>query len=270
MFLGRAKQLCPELIVLYYDFEGYEEVSEQLLEILHRLAAAHDGSVEPVSCDEAYMELLLADDDGNSHERAGDLAESIRRDVFETTQCTASIGVADNKFLAKLGTDRVKPNASFVVRDYRMLLEGLRLRDLHGIGYRTEPKLAAEGLVSVRDVWDLGSNAEGILSRAIGPGLGEKVFMYCQGQDDRPVKSAERKTIGAEVRWLFWSVCLFMSITHSLSVQLWRSIRWSVWDRSFHARFGKRSTEAHGGGRSTRTTSHLETETAEKGSETTP
>ena len=198
MFLGRAKQLCPDLVVLHYDFDGYEEVSEQVLDILHRTASERNGSVEAVSCDEAYMELMF-DDEDDYLARAGHLAESIRTEIFETTQCTASIGVAANKFLAKLGTDKVKPNGSFVVRDYQNLLHGLKLRDLHGVGYRTEPKLAAEGLVSVQDIWDLGSNAESILCRVLGPGLGKRIFLYSQGKDDRPVKPAERKTIGAEV-----------------------------------------------------------------------
>jgi DNA repair protein REV1 len=201
MYLGRAKQLCPDLVVLHYDFEGYEEVSEQVLEILHRTAAAHGGSVEVVSCDEAYMELSLANDDGHATALAAQLAESVRKEIFETTQCTASIGSGDNKFLAKLGTDRCKPDGSYVVKDYRMLLEGLKLRDLHGIGYRSEPKLAVEGLVTVQDVWDLGANAEAMLNRCLGPGLGTKIFRFCQGQDDRQVKPVERKTIGAEVSY---------------------------------------------------------------------
>jgi DNA repair protein REV1 len=199
MFLGRAKQLCPELVVLYYDFDGYEEVSAQVLEILHKLAAEHKGTVEAVSCDEAYVELFL-DDDEASH-----IAESTRIAIFETTQCTASIGVADNKFLAKLGTDRAKPDGSFVVVDYKDLLKDLKLRDLHGIGYRSEPKLTAEGLVHVQDIWDFDANAEGILCRILGPALGRKIFDYCQGKDDRPVKSAERKTIGAEVSVILFS-----------------------------------------------------------------
>ena len=126
MFLGRAKQLCPDLVVLHYDFEGYEEVSEQVLEILDRVSTLHNGAVEPVSCDEAYMELMLPE----NGDIAGDIAENIRRDIYDTTQCTASIGVGANKFLAKLGTDRVKPNGSYVVKDYRTLLKDLKLRDL--------------------------------------------------------------------------------------------------------------------------------------------
>ena len=199
MFLGRAVQLCPDLVILCYDFDGYEEVAEQVLEILWRIAAENHGAVEPVSCDEAYVELNLEDDDGSSEIKASELAEVIRKEIFETTQCTASIGVAKNKFLAKLGTDKVKPDATFVVKDHRELLDGLRLRDLPGIGYRSEPKLEAEGLTEVRDIWDLGHQGEGTLRRILGPGLGKKIFNFCQGDDDRQVKPAERKTIGAEV-----------------------------------------------------------------------
>ena len=211
MFLGRARQLCPDLVVLQYDFAGYEEVSEQVLAILHRIAAEYHGCVEPVSCDEAYMELYLQRIIADSKDtiqttpmidnHAGDIAEFIRQEIFETTECTASIGVAENKFLAKVGTDRVKPNGTFVVTDYREVLKSLRLRDLHGIGYRSEPKLSAEGLVTVQDVWDLGSKGETVLSTILGPGLGKKIFSFCQGRDDRQVKPAERKTIGAECNY---------------------------------------------------------------------
>ena len=213
MFLGRAKQLCPNVIVLPYDFDGYEEVSEQVLSILHRVAAEWDGHVEAVSCDEAYIQVSLpgmpasiVDQESPTtnippEDCAGRLAEAIREEILETTQCTASIGVAANKFLAKVGTDRVKPNGTFVVKDYRSVLESLRLRDLHGIGYRSEPRLAAEGLDTVQDVWDLGSNAESILSKILGPSLGKKINRFCHGKDDREVKAVERKTIGAECNY---------------------------------------------------------------------
>jgi DNA repair protein REV1 len=228
MFLGRAKQLCPELIVLFYDFDGYEEVSEQVLEILHKLAAEHNGTVEAVSCDEAYMELFL-----ENNEQAGRIAESTRTNIFKTTQCTASIGVANNKFLAKVGTDRAKPDGSFVVTDYKDLLKDLKLRELHGIGYRSEPKLTAEGLVHVQDIWDCNANAEGLLCRILGPALGRRIFDFCQGKDDRPVKAAERKTIGAEVSAIKVPtiiICNYFIFSRTWEVQLWSSVRWSLWN----------------------------------------
>ena len=170
-------------------------------EILQRTTSAFDGTVETVSCDEAYMMLLLDGDDAeNSDAKAMEIAEGIRKEIFETTRCTASIGIGDNKFLSKLATDKVKPNGAFIVKDYHELLRNLRLRDLHGIGWRSEPRLAAKGLNTVRDVWDLGNSAQTVLRDTLGPALGTKIFEFCHGRDDRPVQPAKRKTIGAEVR----------------------------------------------------------------------
>jgi DNA repair protein REV1 len=200
MYLGRARELCPDLITLQYDFEGYEEVSEQVTDILYQHAEELNGIVEQVSCDEAYVEIYVKSDGDKTPESiVGELAETIRKEVFDATQCTATVGVGANRMLAKLATDRVKPNNTFVVEDYRDLVRSLNLRDLHGIGYRTEQKLLEEGLATVQDVWDLGNQAEGELRRILGPGLGKKIFDSCNGRDDRPVESAERKTIGAEV-----------------------------------------------------------------------
>ena len=58
-----------------------------------------------------------------------------------------------------------------------------------------------EGLTTVQDVWDLGSNGLGTLEKILGPGLGKKIYSFCQGEDDREVKPAERKTIGAECNY---------------------------------------------------------------------
>lgn len=223
MYLGRARELCPELVVLQYDFEGYEEVSEQVADILYRVANVYDGTVEQVSCDESYVELFLSGDENviSADEAALKIAESIRKEVFEATQCTATVGVASNKFLAKLAADQVKPNKSMVVDDHRSLLEVLKLRDLHGIGYRMEQKLAEENLVTVCDVWDLGDHAEGELIRILGAGLGKKIYLFCQGKDDRQVKPAERKTIGAEVcSFLIWYASMWFHVAQSHTAPL--------------------------------------------------
>lgn len=205
MFLGRAKELCPEVIVLSYDFKGYEEVSQQVLEILDRLITSenHRGNVEVVSCDEAYVELYFDDPNvlENLYDYAFQLAESVRTEIFNATQCTASIGIGCNKFLAKLGTDKVKPNKSYCVRDYEELLKELKLRDLHGIGRRTETKLEKEGLVTVQDIWDLGSRGESELIRILGSGTGKKIYDFTQGKDNRSITPVERKTIGAECNY---------------------------------------------------------------------
>jgi nucleotidyltransferase/DNA polymerase involved in DNA repair len=234
MFLGRARALCPSLIVLPYDFEGYEEVSEQVGEICHSHAAAHFGVIETVSCDESYMEVYV-----ESVSVVTQLVQDIRREVEERTQCTASIGVARNKLLAKLATDRIKPNGWYVATDHLDLLRTLKLRELHGIGYRSGPKLTEKGLVSVRDVWDRGDSAAKELQTILGKQLGSKIYKFCQGIDDRPVQAVERKTIGAEVGEMcdeMWSCHDAANNSASLScltVQLWGTLQRSVWGR-FH------------------------------------
>ncbi|CAB9502627.1 DNA polymerase IV [Seminavis robusta] len=201
MFLGRAKQLCPNLVVLPYDFEGYQTVSAQVAVILQRYASEYNGEVEAVSCDESYVQLEIPSDGCDPHCLAGDIANAIREEILMTTKCTATIGVGANKFLSKLATDRVKPNGCFVVRNHVALLRNLKLKDLHGIGYRTGPKLEEAGLVSVQDVWDLGDRVDSELSRILGQGLGKKIGAFCRGEDDRPVAAPERKTIGAECNY---------------------------------------------------------------------
>ena len=202
MFLGRARELCPSLVVLPYDFEGYEEVSEQVADILYAYAAKYQGDVEQVSCDELYMELHLVTSDGESWSVAiKQIAEDIRGEIFACTDCTATIGIGANKLLAKLGTDRVKPNGCFVVQDYRDLMESLKVREIPGIGYSSERKLAFEGIVTVKDVWDLGPHAESDLCRILGTATGKKLLAFCHGKDDREVKPAVRKTIGAEINY---------------------------------------------------------------------
>jgi DNA repair protein REV1 len=129
------------------------------------------------------------------------LAEQIRRDIFDATECTASIGVACNKFLAKLAADKVKPNASKVVDDYQVLLDGLALRDLHGIGRKIEKKLNSHGLNIVNDIWDLGDDAQRVVGEIVGAASSHKLVEFCHGRDDRPVMPQVRKTIGAECNY---------------------------------------------------------------------
>ena len=204
MFLHQAQNLCPDLIVLPYDYDGYEEVSSFVSDILHEHAERFDGAVEQVSCDEAYIEVYLPREDAENegHDLSDfvkKLAELIRSDIYSATLCTASVGVAANKFLAKLATDKAKPDGSFVVQDCYNLLYGLKLRDLPGIGWKLDRKLQANNLETVRDVLSLRDDAERRLCSLLGAGNGQKILNFIDGKDDRPVQAVQRKTIGAEV-----------------------------------------------------------------------
>ena len=204
MWYDQAKQLCPNLIVLPYDYEGYNIVSNQVSEILFTFVDMYNGTVEFVSCDEAYLELYIDHTSNNSQcHFIQSIAENIRKEIFQTTQCTASIGCSINKFLAKLATDKAKPDGSHVIppNQWKDFIQNLNLRDLPGIGYKLEKKLKLRQILTVQDVWDLGNNAETELCSILGQGNGKKIIQFCHGKDSRKVASTPRKTIGAECNY---------------------------------------------------------------------
>ncbi|KAL3768046.1 hypothetical protein ACHAW5_001433 [Stephanodiscus triporus] len=203
MFLGDAIEICPDLVVLPYDFDGYEEVSGVVADLLHGYAEHYNGYVEQVSCDESYVEINIKTSDTGSDIYAfvNSVAEKIRTDIVRNTACTASIGIGPNKLLAKLAADTVKPNACCVVRDWREFLHSRSLRDIPGIGRKLETKLQSHGLCTVDDIWDLEQDAVSVVGGIIGTGNADKIVRFCYGKDDRPVTPAIRKSIGAECNY---------------------------------------------------------------------
>jgi nucleotidyltransferase/DNA polymerase involved in DNA repair len=234
MYLGRAKQLCPDLIVLPYDFEGIAEVANQVATILQEWALKHDGLVQIVSCDEAFVQVHvpITCNDGLQDESTTlqHWATHIRHKIFSATQCTATVGVGPNKLIAKLATDHVKPNQCLVVRDYERLLQSLRVRQLPGVGAHREQQLIDHGIVWVKDVWDLGHKALETLVASLGPTNGKNVYLACHGQDDRLVQPEDPLTIGAEVRektircvtLRSSETCTSLVFLLYFAVQLWR------------------------------------------------
>ena len=100
MFLGDAIVKCPDLIVLPYDFEGFQEVSGIVADLLRLYAEKYNGCIEQVSCDEAYVEVNIDPNEcgnGDIHDFVKSLAEHIRADIVKKTECTASIGIGANK-----------------------------------------------------------------------------------------------------------------------------------------------------------------------------
>jgi DNA repair protein REV1 len=105
MFLKTAREKCPELVVLPYDFAKYQDASEQLYKVL--LECSWNGMVQPVSCDEAYLELPS----GPLCEARGmSVATSLRESIYRATGCPCSAGVSGNMLLAKIASKMAKPN----------------------------------------------------------------------------------------------------------------------------------------------------------------
>ena len=197
----RARRLCPHAVFLPGDHGYYTEVSSRVMAIFGDITPL----VEPLSLDEAFLDVRGA---LHGEDRAADIAADIRRRIFEAEGLTCSVGVATNKFLAKLATERAKPRASLdgpkfgsgvhVVEAGRELdfLHPMPVRDLWGVGPATEAKLSRMG---IETVGDLAAQPRDRLEASLGRASGLHLHQLANAVDVRPVVVDQRaKSIGHE------------------------------------------------------------------------
>jgi DNA polymerase IV len=183
---SRAERLCPEAIFVPPDFTRYRAVSSQTREIFRR----HTDLVEPLSLDEAYLDVTENKTDLPTATR---VARTIREQIREELQLTASAGVAPNKFLAKIASDWHKPNGLFVIQpeDIDTFLPPLPVGRIPGVGKVTEQRLDELG---IKTVGDLRNQELPTLESRFGR-YGFRLYELARGIDhnavvpDRPTKS---------------------------------------------------------------------------------
>jgi len=143
----RAERLCPEAIFVAPDFTRYRAVSRSVREIFKR----HTDLIEPLSLDEAYLDVTQ---NKTGLPTATLVARTIREQIRQELNLTASAGVAPNKFLAKLASDWRKPDGLFVIRpqDIDSFLLPLPVGRLPGVGKVTGEKLGKLGIQTVSDL----------------------------------------------------------------------------------------------------------------------
>jgi len=191
MPMTRARRLCPSATVLPPDFRRYAEVSAAVMEVF----ASVTPLVEPLSLDEAFLDVA------GSVRRLGPptlIGETIRARIHDEQRITCSVGVAANKFLAKLASTRAKPDGLLVVPPSEVVafLHPLPVGALWGVGDKTEEALARLGL---RSVGDLARTPRSTLERALGPAAGAHLAALAWGRDERVVVPHEPdRSIGAE------------------------------------------------------------------------
>uniref|UniRef100_A0A8C2CB63 DNA repair protein REV1 n=1 Tax=Cyprinus carpio TaxID=7962 RepID=A0A8C2CB63_CYPCA len=195
MFFGRAKQLCPDLQSVPYDFQAYKEVALSMYETL----ASYTHNIEALSCDEALVDAtnLLVELGVTSD----DLARAIREDIKEKTGCTASVGMGSNILLARMATRKAKPNGQYFLRTEEVddFIRGQPVSSLPGVGRSMSSKLTSLGVSTCGDLQQLSISR---LQREFGPRTGQTLFRFCRGLDDRPVRSEkERKSVSAEMNY---------------------------------------------------------------------
>jgi DNA polymerase IV len=191
-----AERLCPQAVYVRPRMEAYRAESERIMAILGR----HTPLLERVSVDEAYLDMSQWCAGAPSPDAAllglASVAESIRKEIRDSCGLTASVGVATNKFLAKLGSDLDKPNGLTVIPEEgkSLFLRPLSVRRIHGVGPVTASGLESQGLHTIGDLQDTKLPLEPLVG-SFAPRLRELAL----GIDHRPVDtSRERKSISSE------------------------------------------------------------------------
>ncbi|MBX2852116.1 MAG: DNA polymerase IV [Phycisphaeraceae bacterium] len=187
-----ALRLCPDAVLVKVPGERIREMSAKLFDILDRVSPL----VQPLSCDEAFI-------DATGSQRLLGPPEQIARHIKEQARqelgLTASVGVAPNKFLAKLASDLEKPDGLTVIppdpHEMQAILDPLPIGKMWGVGPATEAKLAKRG---VRTFAHLRQLTEQQLTKDAGED-GSRLHRLSRGIDDRPVvPSREAKSVGHE------------------------------------------------------------------------
>ncbi|RAP59703.1 DNA polymerase IV [Oleiagrimonas sp. MCCC 1A03011] len=176
----RAERLCPQAIFVAPDFTRYKAVSRQI----HAIFARHTDLIEPLSLDEAYLDVT---DAKSGLPSATATAEAIRAAILEETRLTASAGIAPNKFLAKIASDWNKPNGQFVIRPNQVeaFLTPLEVGKIPGVGKVMQQRLAKLG---IRTVGDLRTHPRAALEQRFGR-WGGRLYELARGIDERPVSN---------------------------------------------------------------------------------
>src|SRR5271163_1776935 len=185
-----ALRKCPELMFVPPRFEVYRAVSRQI----HAIFKDYTPLVEPLSLDEAYLDVT---DNIRGIATAWETAKEIRARIYQETDLTASAGISCNKFLAKLASDRRKPNGQFAIlpEQAEAFVSTLPVAKFHGVGPKTTAKMRTLGIETGAD---LRRQTLDFLQDRFGKS-GSWYYDIARGRDQRPVEpDRERKSLGSE------------------------------------------------------------------------
>ena len=187
-----ARRRCPHAAFLGGRFGAYRQSSQAVMGLLREVSPL----VEPLSFDEAYVDLEASDWDlGKLDEHVAGLRSELTR---RTAGLTASVGVGSSKFLAKLGSEAAKPDGVRIIAPGEEIefISPLPVRAIPGVGPVTEGKLLALGLATVADLRAADPRE---LVRELGRAVGESLRHLAHGRDDREVEAErEAKSISVE------------------------------------------------------------------------
>lgn len=185
-----AFRLCPQGVFVPPSFKKYSTISKQIRAIFQ----SYTPIVQPISIDEAFLDVTGA---VKSLQEAVEIARKIKADIKAHTQLTGSVGVAPNKFLAKLASDLNKPDGLTVITDQNKveLLAPLPVSKIWGVGKVAEKHLLDCG---IRTIGDLQQCSLDSLQARVG-NMAAHLHALAMGEDDREVETNdESKSISSE------------------------------------------------------------------------
>lgn len=190
MPLWEAKKCCPNLIVMPPNFDRYRIASKEMFKMLAEITPL----IQPVSIDEGYMDISGCAHLGSPLE----IAENLQQKIKQELDLPCSIGIAPNKFLAKMASDMKKPMGITILRkrDLPVKLWPLAIGEMYGVGNKTAEKLNKINIYSIKDLVEADSH---ILKSVLGIN-GERLQNRAKGIDNRPVDPEavnEFKSIGS-------------------------------------------------------------------------
>ena len=190
MSAAEAKRRCPHAIFLPVRMDRYQEVSAQIFEILGNYTPV----IEKISVDEAFLDIKGTERLFGSPREVG---RKIQKEIMEKTGLQASVGIAPNKFLAKLASDMDKPAGFTVIEEDKIqeILDPLPIENIWGVGEKTEEKLHKINIKTIRELKKI--SEEDLVS--IFGNFGQKLYNLARGIDDREVeKTSVTKSISHE------------------------------------------------------------------------
>ncbi|GHI49631.1 DNA polymerase IV [Streptomyces albidoflavus] len=190
---AQARRLAPHAAYLTPRFTLYRDVSNQVMRLLRALSPL----VEPLSLDEAFVDLEAG---GAAFDSASarEVGERLRADIRRVTGLSGSVGLAVSKMLAKIGSERAKPDGLVLIEPgtERELLAPLPVRVLPGVGPATGDHLRRAGITTVDEIAEAGQDE---LVRLLGRAHGTGLYAMALALDERPVVSErEGKSVSVE------------------------------------------------------------------------
>lgn len=185
--IWEAKKLCPQLVCVLANHETYVEFHKKILvEINRHVPIERVWSIDEVACQ------LMNNESAHAAELAEKIKRGLKENVGEYIRC--SIGIAPNRFLAKVATDMQKPDGLTFINqeDLPQKLYSLNLSDLPGIGHNMNRRLRSQGIFDMEMLCSLDL---GQMRKAWGNVEGERMWCYLKGIDI-PDKETERRSLG--------------------------------------------------------------------------